>query len=274
MRRQGAARRRALLGRNVKLLVTSSPAFVANYFKPFGQVAAPVELVENKYFEAAASLPDDAEAMEAPVSAAMADRLVRRAALPQLAGAAGRFHPPDGGPLRDRAARPPGAVRIRRISTRFVACRALSVVSWAPIATRRIWRRSTARCISPGRSISSRRAEFRMAAAQPALRRLPLRRGADLDGAAPKPDGSSASRISASCLPRPTPEALAASARQDGRASFGRLEGARACPQPEDLELRSQRLPRAGRASAQPDRRAEPRRSRGVGIGWLNGHDR
>ena len=41
------------LARDVKLLVTSSPAFIANYFKPFGQIAAPVELVENKYFEAA-----------------------------------------------------------------------------------------------------------------------------------------------------------------------------------------------------------------------------
>ncbi|MDG4890226.1 MAG: glycosyl transferase family 1 [Mesorhizobium sp.] len=39
------------LARDVKLLVTSSPAFVANYFKPFGQIAAPVELIENKYFD-------------------------------------------------------------------------------------------------------------------------------------------------------------------------------------------------------------------------------
>ncbi|TGV96386.1 glycosyltransferase, partial [Mesorhizobium sp. M2E.F.Ca.ET.154.01.1.1] len=39
------------LARDVKLLVTSSPAFVANYFEPFGQIAAPVELIENKYFD-------------------------------------------------------------------------------------------------------------------------------------------------------------------------------------------------------------------------------
>ncbi|WP_192384260.1 glycosyl transferase family 1 [Mesorhizobium silamurunense] len=39
------------LARDVKLLVTSSPAFIANYFKPFGQIAAPVELIENKYFD-------------------------------------------------------------------------------------------------------------------------------------------------------------------------------------------------------------------------------
>ncbi|WP_011579999.1 MULTISPECIES: glycosyl transferase family 1 [Chelativorans] len=37
--------------RNSKLLITSSPAFVRNYFLPRGQVSAPVELVENKHFE-------------------------------------------------------------------------------------------------------------------------------------------------------------------------------------------------------------------------------
>lgn len=56
------------LARDVKLLVTSSPAFIANYFKPFRQVAAPVELVENKYFEAAAILPGEAEALENPIA--------------------------------------------------------------------------------------------------------------------------------------------------------------------------------------------------------------
>ncbi|MFC3327239.1 glycosyltransferase [Mesorhizobium cantuariense] len=55
------------LARDVKLLVTSSPAFIANYFKPFGQVAAPIELVENKYFEAAAILPGASERVESPV---------------------------------------------------------------------------------------------------------------------------------------------------------------------------------------------------------------
>lgn len=57
----GKAMRRAerYLGRDVKLLVTSSPAFIANYFKPFGQIAAPVELVENKYFETAPVSADD-----------------------------------------------------------------------------------------------------------------------------------------------------------------------------------------------------------------------
>ncbi|KQU87511.1 glycosyl transferase family 1 [Mesorhizobium sp. Root102] len=55
------------LARDVKLLVTSSPAFIANYFEPFGQVAAPIELVENKYFEAAAILPGAPEAEGSPV---------------------------------------------------------------------------------------------------------------------------------------------------------------------------------------------------------------
>lgn len=40
-----------LLGRNASLLVTSSPAFLRNYFVPFGQTAAPVALVENKVLE-------------------------------------------------------------------------------------------------------------------------------------------------------------------------------------------------------------------------------
>ncbi|RVD12600.1 MAG: glycosyl transferase family 1 [Mesorhizobium sp.] len=55
------------LARDVKLLVTSSPAFIANYFKPFGQVSAPIELVENKYFEAATILPGAPETEESPV---------------------------------------------------------------------------------------------------------------------------------------------------------------------------------------------------------------
>lgn len=56
------------LARDVKLLVTSSPAFIANYFKPFGQVAAPVELVENKYFETAPVSTDDRLKAESPVA--------------------------------------------------------------------------------------------------------------------------------------------------------------------------------------------------------------
>ncbi|WP_421914793.1 glycosyl transferase family 1 [Mesorhizobium sp.] len=56
------------LARDVKLLVTSSPAFIANYFKPFGQIAAPVELLENKYFEASAVLADDFASAEDAVA--------------------------------------------------------------------------------------------------------------------------------------------------------------------------------------------------------------
>ncbi|MGH6760732.1 MAG: glycosyltransferase [Phyllobacterium sp.] len=39
------------LGRNSQLLITSSPAFVRNYFEPFGQIDMPVELLENKVLE-------------------------------------------------------------------------------------------------------------------------------------------------------------------------------------------------------------------------------
>lgn len=46
----GKALRRAerILGRKARLLITSSPAFVENYFAPFGQIDAPVVLLENK----------------------------------------------------------------------------------------------------------------------------------------------------------------------------------------------------------------------------------
>ncbi|MGX5841793.1 glycosyl transferase family 1 [Mesorhizobium sp. ArgA1] len=56
------------LARDVKLLVTSSPAFIANYFKPFGQVSAPVELVENKYFETAPVSTDNGLKADNPVA--------------------------------------------------------------------------------------------------------------------------------------------------------------------------------------------------------------
>lgn len=45
---RGAERR---LGRDVRLLLTSSPAFVRQYFQRFGQIDAPIELVENKLLE-------------------------------------------------------------------------------------------------------------------------------------------------------------------------------------------------------------------------------
>lgn len=49
----GAAMRAAErhLARGVDLLVTSSPAFVREYFEPYGQIGAPVELVENRHLE-------------------------------------------------------------------------------------------------------------------------------------------------------------------------------------------------------------------------------
>ncbi|PYE88804.1 glycosyl transferase family 1 [Phyllobacterium leguminum] len=39
------------LARNAALLITSSPAFIRQYFEPFGQLDLPVELVENKVLE-------------------------------------------------------------------------------------------------------------------------------------------------------------------------------------------------------------------------------
>lgn len=39
------------LGRNAALLITSSPAFIRQYFEPFGQAGMPVELIENKVLE-------------------------------------------------------------------------------------------------------------------------------------------------------------------------------------------------------------------------------
>lgn len=54
------------LARDVKLLVTSSPAFIDNYFEPFGQVAAPIELVENKYFDVASPPAGDFPDAERP----------------------------------------------------------------------------------------------------------------------------------------------------------------------------------------------------------------
>lgn len=44
-----AAERR--FGRNVSLLVTSSPAFLANYFERYRQIDAPFQLVENRHLE-------------------------------------------------------------------------------------------------------------------------------------------------------------------------------------------------------------------------------
>ncbi|MDR6633194.1 succinoglycan biosynthesis protein ExoL [Phyllobacterium sp. 1468] len=39
------------LSNNAQLLITSSPAFVRQYFAPFGQISLPVEVVENKVLE-------------------------------------------------------------------------------------------------------------------------------------------------------------------------------------------------------------------------------
>jgi succinoglycan biosynthesis protein ExoL len=43
------------LGRKASLLLTSSPAFIREYFEPYGQIDAPIVLVENKVLELDAS---------------------------------------------------------------------------------------------------------------------------------------------------------------------------------------------------------------------------
>ncbi|PWK75807.1 glycosyl transferase family 1 [Aminobacter sp. AP02] len=55
-----------LLGRNVKLLLTSSPAFVRHYFDRYGQIDAPIELVENKLLELTPGLPLAPKAPDGP----------------------------------------------------------------------------------------------------------------------------------------------------------------------------------------------------------------
>ena len=49
-----------LLGRNSALLMTSSPAFIREYFEPFRQLRAPVALLENKVLELAGERPPTA----------------------------------------------------------------------------------------------------------------------------------------------------------------------------------------------------------------------
>jgi succinoglycan biosynthesis protein ExoL len=66
----GKALRRAerLLGRNAQLLLTSSPAFVENYFAPFGQIDTPVVVLENKVLSLAGELHEPAIPAAAPQS--------------------------------------------------------------------------------------------------------------------------------------------------------------------------------------------------------------
>ncbi|TKT69331.1 glycosyltransferase [Aquamicrobium sp. LC103] len=55
-----------LLARDARLLMTSSPAFVANYFQRYGQVSAPIELVENKHLELSETAPPRSAANTPP----------------------------------------------------------------------------------------------------------------------------------------------------------------------------------------------------------------
>jgi succinoglycan biosynthesis protein ExoL len=60
-----------LLGRNSVLLMTSSPAFVREYFEPFHQLSAPVALLQNKVLEIAEK-PAEGLRLAAPPAAGQA----------------------------------------------------------------------------------------------------------------------------------------------------------------------------------------------------------
>jgi succinoglycan biosynthesis protein ExoL len=57
-----------VLGRNAVLLMTSSPAFVRDYFQRFGQIDAPVALLHNKVLELAGEPADVRRQVKAPGS--------------------------------------------------------------------------------------------------------------------------------------------------------------------------------------------------------------
>jgi succinoglycan biosynthesis protein ExoL len=57
-----------VLGRNAVLLMTSSPAFVRDYFQRFGQIDAPVALLHNKVLELAGEPTDARRQVGAPQS--------------------------------------------------------------------------------------------------------------------------------------------------------------------------------------------------------------
>ena len=145
-----------LLGRNSVLLMTSSPAFVREYFEPFRQFSAPVALLQNKVLEIAgrpaeglqlAAPPADGEAWKIGWFGALRCRksLALLAAFTRRMD--GRFEVVlRGRPAYSEFGDFDGLWRPSRIS-----------VLPAPTATPRISPRSTAKCISAGRSISSRK---------------------------------------------------------------------------------------------------------------------
>ena len=91
-----------LLARKAKLLITSSPAFVNNYFKPFNVLDVPVMLLENKVFRANATLDQTSLPITTtnPWKISWFGALRCRRSLELLAdfyatiGRAGRSHPP------------------------------------------------------------------------------------------------------------------------------------------------------------------------------------
>ncbi len=149
-----AAQRR--LGARAKLLITSSPAFVENFFKPLSGLDLPVLLLENKV------LALDGERAAMPVAP-------RPPEPGNPGGSAGSGRSAAPSHLASSSISPP-AWRARSRSC-YVAGRPIASLpismrwsrphrmwnSTGPTAIRRIFRRSTTTCSSPGRSISSRK---------------------------------------------------------------------------------------------------------------------
>ena len=158
-----------LLGRNIRLLITSSPAFVRELFRAVpadfragraGGEQGPRNAGRPRRKLAAGGAADGGRTPGRSAGSARCAAAIRWSCLPpSRAGwtAASRSCFAAGRPIPSS-----------RTSTAWWRPSRTSI-SPAPIAIPRTWRRSMARCISSGRSISSRKAEFQMAAAQPAL---------------------------------------------------------------------------------------------------------
>ena len=106
-------RAEAHFGRNAKLILTSSPAFIANYFVPRSRSQGTDHACRKQGACARRHAGSPAVPPAAAGRRAVEDRLVRGAPLPQVAETACRFLPPHERTSRDRAARPARLFRIR-----------------------------------------------------------------------------------------------------------------------------------------------------------------
>jgi hypothetical protein len=93
-------------------VLTSSPAFVVNYFAKYGQSRAPIRIVENRYFEPGAPLrPESIPEAEVTVQAtdAIAIGWFGIPAVLRVAGLSGRVYTGTAGPLRCASERQAGS---------------------------------------------------------------------------------------------------------------------------------------------------------------------